>query len=67
MNKQIMILTRMTKRRRWKTAPVAVKKTQVNKSHPKRIFNPCAMPNILQKQVKSHDHVKISSVMYIVP
>jgi len=53
MNDQIMILTRKTKRRRWKTAPVAVKKTQVNKSHPKRKFNPCAMPNILQNR-KNH-------------
>jgi len=50
MNNQIKILTRRTKRRRWKTAPVAVKKTQAIKSHPKRIFNPCAMPNILQNR-----------------
>ena len=43
---QLITLTKRIAKGGNKTALTAVKKTQVNKSHPKRRLSPCARPRI---------------------
>ena len=46
-----------------KMASAAAKKTQVDKSIPKRRLRPCAMPRICWIQFTSYDHNKGSQVV----